>query len=210
MLSLSRRVLRPIHHRRRREIINQRFLGSSEAVRQVQEWAALIGPIAYLQAFTIALAFIFAGKIADWFLSRMIGRVVARSATDIDDKVVDVVHQPIFVSFVLLGLGLATQRIGLPEAPEFLTLGFLKTIAIVVWYNMLRNLTALIVQIASRRKSSKITNTGIVQLLQNAAQVVMFALAVYFIFVAWNIDVTAWLASAGIVGPALSFAAKDQ
>ena len=46
-------------------------------------------------------------------------------------------------------------------------------------------------------------------LIQNVVKVVLFALAIYFIFLAWNINVTAWVASAGIVGLALSFAAKD-
>ena len=181
----------------------------NDPIQQVQEWAELIGPNVYLQAFAIALMFIVVGKIADWLFSRMIARVAARSSTDIDDKLVDLIHQPIFVSFVLIGLGLATQRMGMSDSPEFLTLGILKTIAIVVWYNMLRNLTTLLVQIATRRRTSKIVQTGMVQLLQNVAQVVLFALTVYFIFLAWNIDVTAWLASAGIVGLALSFAAKD-
>jgi small-conductance mechanosensitive channel len=181
----------------------------NETIQQVQQWAELIGPNAYLQAFAIALAFIVIGKIADWVFSRMIGRIVARSTTDIDDKLVELIHRPIFISFVLLGLGLATQRIGMPSSPEFLTLGFLKTIAIVVWYNLLRNLTTMVVQIATRRRTSKLVQTGMLQLLQNVVQVVLFALAVYFIFLAWNINVTAWLASAGIVGLALSFAAKD-
>jgi small-conductance mechanosensitive channel len=38
---------------------------------------------------------------------------------------------------------------------------------------------------------------------------VSFAMAVYFLFLAWNIDVTAWLASAGIIGLAVGFAAQD-
>lgn len=46
-------------------------------------------------------------------------------------------------------------------------------------------------------------------LLHNVLKVVLVALAIYFVFIAWKIDVTAWLASAGIVGLALSFAAKD-
>jgi small-conductance mechanosensitive channel len=46
-------------------------------------------------------------------------------------------------------------------------------------------------------------------LIQNVAKVVLFALAIYFIFLAWDINVTAWVASAGIVGLALSFAARD-
>jgi len=31
----------------------------------------------------------------------------------------------------------------------------------------------------------------------------------YYIFVSWNVDMTAWLASAGIIGIAVGFAAKD-
>jgi MscS family membrane protein len=180
-----------------------------ELIQQVQSLAELIGPNAYLQALVIAAGFIAFGKIADWLLSRMIGRFAKRSKTDIDDRLIDLVHRPIFLSFVLLGLGLATLRIKLPEAAEFLTLGILKTIAVLVWYNMLRHLSALVVQVAKRRRNSKIVQTGMLALMQNVAKVVLFAVAIYFLFLAWKINVTAWVASAGIVGLALSFAAKD-
>jgi len=46
-------------------------------------------------------------------------------------------------------------------------------------------------------------------LIHNVMKVALVALTGYFLFLAWRIDVTAWLASAGIVGLALSFAAKD-
>jgi small-conductance mechanosensitive channel len=181
----------------------------SELIEQVQRLAELLGPNAYLQAVIIAVAFIVFGKVADWFLSRMIGRIAKRSNTDIDDKLVALVHRPIFQSFVLLGLGLATQRIGMAGTPEFITLGILKTIAIVVWYSLFRNIASLAVQVAERRSSSKLVQSGMLQMLQNVIKVVLFALAIYFFFIAWKIEVTAWLASAGIVGLALSFAAKD-
>ncbi len=51
--------------------------------------------------------------------------------------------------------------------------------------------------------------SGMRSLLHNVLKIVLVALTVYFLFIAWQIDVTAWLASAGIVGLALSFAAKD-
>jgi small-conductance mechanosensitive channel len=50
----------------------------------------------------------------------------------------------------------------------------------------------------------------VLPLFETALKVILLALAVYFIFLAWNINVTAWVASAGIVGLALSFAAKDS
>lgn len=178
-------------------------------IDQVQRLAELIGPNVYLQALAIALAFIFFGKVADWVISRSIGKIASRSKTDVDDHLVRLIHQPIFMSFVLLGLGLATQRLGMPDPPVFVTLGILKTIAVAVWYNMLRQLTDVLVQTARRNRSNKLVQTGMLALIQNVVKVVLFALAIYFVFLAWNINVTAWVASAGIVGLALSFAAKD-
>jgi len=106
-------------------------------------------------------------------------------------------------------LSLATKRLELPEPPTFITLGVLKTIAVAIWYNLLRQLTDMLVQTARRNRSSKLVQTGMLPLIQNIVKVILFALAIYFVFIAWDINVTAWVASAGIVGLALSFAAKD-
>ena len=126
-----------------------------------------------------------------------------------DDDLIVLLHRPIFLSFVLVGLGLATQRIGMAEAPEFLTLGLLKTIAIVVWYGLSRRLASVILAALSRGSENRILQANMLPLMDNTIKVVLAALAAYFIFLAWDINVTAWLASAGIVGLALSFAAKD-
>jgi MscS family membrane protein len=181
----------------------------ADVIAQVQQLAALVGPNAYLQAAIIAVLFIIAGKIADWIISRIIGRFARKSSNDFDDQIVDLVHKPIFLSFVLLGLTLATNRLGLPDVPTFLTTGILKTLAIFVWYNTLMRLMALTVGAFSKHRDRQIVQTGMLSLLHNVMKIVLVALTVYFLFLAWNIDVTAWLASAGIVGLALSFAAKD-
>ncbi len=181
----------------------------SDLNAEVQQLAELIGPNAYLQAAIIAAVFILLGKIADWILSGILGRLAKRSASDIDDRLVDLVHRPVFLSFVLIGLGLATRRLQLPDAPTFVTVSLLKTIAIFVWYSAFGRLNNLVVTALRRSSSSPIVQSGMLSLLHNVAKVALVAFAAYFIFLAWNIDVTAWLASAGIVGLALSFAAKD-
>ena len=180
-----------------------------ELIGKVQQLAELIGPNPYLQAAIIAAAFILAGKVADLVISSVIGRIANRSTNDFDDSLVDLFHRPVFLSFVLLGLGLATLRVGMPAAPEFLTLGLLKTIAIVVWLTTLAGFNNLIVRSLRKSSQSKLVQSGMLSLLHNVAKVVLAAMAIYFVFLAWDIDVTAWLASAGIVGLALSFAAKD-
>lgn len=181
----------------------------TDLITRIQQLAELIGPNVYLQAAIIAAAFIIVGKIADWVISGIIGRIANKSVNEYDDRFVALVHRPVFLSFVLLGLALATRRMGISATPEFITIGVLKTIAIFVWFSTLSNLMKLLVEVFSRTKDSKIVQTGMLSLLHNVMKIVVVALTGYFLFLAWNINVTAWLASAGIVGLALSFAAKD-
>ena len=175
---------------------------------QTQAWAQLLGPNVYVQAAAIAVAFILAGKFADFLIVRVIARIVSRSKTDLDDRLVTLLHRPVFLSFVLLGLGLAAGRLGLPESPLFLTTGVLKTIAILIWYNFFRSVIQVLLAAVARARSNKL-HASMLPLLNNVFKIALLALAIYFIFLAWRIDVAAWLATAGIVGLALSFAAKD-
>jgi len=182
-----------------------------ELLLQIVRWSELLGPNKIVQATAIAVGFIFVGKIADILISNTLAKIASRSDTSFDDALIGMVHRPIFLSFVLVGLGLATQHVGMPESPEFLTLGLLKTIAIVVWHGFLRRLASIVLSALARGSgsASTILQASMIPLVDNTIKVVLVALAAYFIFLAWNIDVTAWLASAGIVGLALSFAAKD-
>jgi len=175
----------------------------------VRALAEFVGPDLYLQAAIIALVFILLGKIADWILSAMAGRIARRSSTRLDDDVVALSHRPIFLSFVLLGLALATQHVDMADMPEQITLSILKTIAILIWYNLFFGLITVLVREVRKTSGSKLVQSGMLALLQNAARIALIALAIYFVFLAWDIQVTAWLASAGIVGLALGLAAKD-
>lgn len=176
----------------------------------VQQVAELVGPNLYLQSLIIAIVFILLGKIADWILSRMIARLANRSATSFDDQIIRLLHRPIFLTFVLIGLALATLHLDMSDSPEFFTLGVLKTIAILIWFVFARRLTLLVSATATRSSSSTLVQSGMHLLIENIVKIALIAVGIYFIFLAWGIEPTAWLASAGIIGLALSFAAKDS
>ena len=183
------------------------------SLEELQSWfdpvAEIIGnPL--IGSALIALLFIVFGKLADWVLSALVGRLAARSKTEFDDGLIAAMHRPIFITFVLIGLGLASYRLGLESIPLYVTLGLLQTIGIAIWYGALSAITNLILQAVSRRRASKLVQSGMLSLLQIVIKIALVALAVYFVFLAWDIDVTAWMASAGIVGLALSFAARDS
>ncbi len=176
---------------------------------QVIAWAAVLGPNVYLQAAVTVLGFVLLGKIAEFILSKVLTKIAAKSDSNIDDELIANIQRPIFISFTLIGLAVATRILDLSETPAFITLGVIRTIAIAVWYGFLRRAIAIVLRAIVRNSSSGSVFVKMLPLVETIIRVALLALVVYFIFLAWKIDVTAWLASAGIIGLALSFAAKD-
>jgi MscS family membrane protein len=176
----------------------------------IQSWAGILGPNIYIQAIGTAIAFILLGKIAETLISKVFLRLVSHSKTNMDNDIVSLLHKPVFLSFVLLGLAMGTRRLDLGDSPEFVTLGVLRSIGIVIWYSFLRGLMFLLLRAAAASKNLKRSQASMLPLMETGSRVILLVLATYFFFLAWNINVTAWVASAGIVGLALSFAAKDS
>ncbi len=172
-------------------------------------WAGILGPNIYLMAAVAALGFILAGKLAELLISKVLVKIVSRSASSIDDDLVKLLQRPVFITFVLTGLAAATRILEFSESASFITLGVLRTIAIFIWYGYFRGAFAAILAAISSKIGENDSISSMLPLVETVARVVMLALAIYFIFLAWDVNVTAWLASAGIIGLALSFAAKD-
>ena len=180
-----------------------------ELKETIIDWAGILGPNIYLKASVTVLVFIAIGKIAELVLSKVFLKIVSHSSSNIDDKLVAMLQRPIFISFSLIGLAVATRILEFSETPEFITLGVIRTAAIFVWYGFVRSAVAMILLAISRKAHASNMQVSMLPLFETIARVVMLALAIYFVFLVWNIDVTAWLASAGIIGLAVSFAAKD-
>jgi small-conductance mechanosensitive channel len=185
-------------------------MAQDEWLDTAQEWLSLLGLNPWLQGSVIILVSIVAAKIFDWTLCGLVARWVRRTSTDLDDKLVSIMHRPIFVSVVLIGLGAAAMTLPIAPTAESLTLAVLKTIAIFVWLTFAVRFTSLVIEwLVTHEDRFHLVQARTAPLLDNVARVLFFGAAVYFVFLAWNINVTAWLASAGIIGIALGFAAKD-
>ena len=86
----------------------------------------------------------------------------------------------------------------------------LLTLAYMVWtLFLMRVVRSVLRNIATNEKRIAILHHQTLPLFENIAMIIIVVLSVYVIFSAWNVDMTAWLASAGIVGIAVGFAAKD-
>ncbi len=181
-------------------------------MEQLEYWANTIagyfGPNPYLQALVVAAVSIGVAKLAAVFLARVCARLTSRSATHVDDAILQQIRRPIFITVLCCGLVLALGRLNLAAGVEQKTITALQTIILLVWSQFGFRVSRLLIT-ALRTSESRLFEARMLPLIQNISQIIIFAISVYAFFLIWNIDVTAWVASAGIVGLALSFAARD-
>jgi len=182
----------------------------NDMTQQLIDWVSTIAPNRYMQALIVVVVFLVAAKIVNLFITRVIRRLVGRTRGAFDDKLIDMIEQPIFLTMVFIGLSIATKLLALPEAANTVTLAMLTTIVVFIWTAFLIRLTRLLLfTISELPDRFRMVQKQTLPLFNNLATIIIVAGALYFVFIAWHIDITAWVASAGILGIAVSFAAKD-
>lgn len=181
---------------------------------KLQTWIApylgVFGDHPWLKAAAIVFVFLLLAWIFDRFISAILKSLTARTRFKFDDQIIDHLHSPIYFSVILLGFALAVTLLAFGEPYDFIIFSSLRTIAYVVWtIFLLRMVRSTLRIVAANDQRVAILHPQTLPLFENIALIIIVVLAVYVIFSAWNIDMTAWLASAGIVGIAVGFAAKD-
>jgi len=175
-------------------------------VEKLQEW--IVGLPAW-QVFVGAVGIAFVLRLV---LSRGVMRLARKTRTDLDDDILKAVRGPLFLTVVLLGGGLALRRLDPPPAKRALEItdAVLWSVAILYWMRgVMRVSDAILDAMARRADDYEWIQPRSLPLYEIAAKLLLLGSGVYFLLNAWDIDVTAWLASAGIVGIAVGFAAKD-
>jgi len=163
-----------------------------------------------VRALLVVLGSFVVAKIVDWIITGTVKRLARRSLTNLDDCLIDCLHRPIFLSVVLLGLYIATRILEFGDPYESLCIGLIKSIAVVIWVvAVLRVITIVAGGLHNVADQKAWVEARMLPLFDNLSRVVAIAAGIYAFLVIWNLDVTPWLGTAGIVGIAIGFAAKD-
>ena len=164
----------------------------------------------WLKGVIALLVFFLLAKVVEWIVSRVIRRLTARTSTHIDDLVVRYVRSPMFWSVALLGVLVAARVSGFGQGVQDVLTSMVLTVLIFLWMLFIMRLSKLLLSSASQHaRTSSLIRSQTLPLFTNLAALAIFVFGIYFIFQVWHIDMTAWLASAGILGIAIGFAAKD-
>ncbi len=162
------------------------------------------------QAFVLVVLSIVVAKMADWVISVLITRWAQKTTTGFDDRIVEMLHRPLFMCVLLGGLALAADLLSLEGGIRRITFGALGTMAILIGFGLVIRVTKMALETLSQHSDRFLfVDERTLPIFQNLSNVLLLGAAAYFLFLVWGLDVTAWLASAGIIGIAVGFGAKD-
>lgn len=151
-----------------------------------------------------------AGKLLQFMLGQFSKRLAARTRTDFDDQLIQVLRRPALTVPVIAALLLVTAVLPLPGTMQRVVVGILATLLTLSLVRAaLKASHVLLELIASREGEHEIIQARTIPLFEITLKVLLVAIAGYVLLLIWGIDPTAWLASAGVIGIAVGFAARD-
>ncbi len=162
-------------------------------------------------AVLVILAALLVGKLVDWVLRATLSVWVKNSNTPLDDLALEHLSGPIIKTTVLYGFWVGAVHLELDdESGGLLVLRVIQTLLVLIWSVGVLHLADGFLRHASRNKGKfKIVENRTFPLFSNLSKLLLFGVGVYLVILVWDVNTDAWLASAGIAGLAISFAAKD-
>ena len=133
-----------------------------------------------LKALALAIISIAVAKFVDIIFTLIFKKVVKKTKTSLDDRILQLLHKPIF-----------------------------KTITILIWIFVISKILVMSMEWASRQTASNLLQRNTLPLFNNLGKIAIGLFGAYFIFLSWGININGILASAGVLGVVLGLAAKD-
>ncbi|MGJ8663018.1 MAG: mechanosensitive ion channel family protein [Marinicella sp.] len=149
-------------------------------------------------------------KIGLVIFTKSFSQISKRTKSDVDDQLIAAVRKPFFQTIFFFFLSIAVKTIGLSESLESNLIRILASILVLTWIMRGFNVLHILLNSLSRNKAKfEMVQPKTIPLFELIGKILLIALGSYILLIIWGINPTAWLASAGVIGIAVGFAAKD-
>lgn len=170
----------------------------------------LFGEQPYMRSIVALMLGFAVANLISFIVSRIITRLVLRTGNTLDDRIIALARGPLYWTVIAISALIALSMLGATGAVAGIGKSIIFSVLLVIWSIFVINLLRAVLKSVSMRKGTHgLIRPQTLPLFNNASLILVLVLSIYLFFEAWNIDMTAWLASAGIIGIAVGFAAKD-
>ena len=171
---------------------------------------------AFLANYPVVLSLIIlvVGLSLAWAAHRFIlfwgHKITARTSTEVDEKLLKIIARVAMLAVGYLALVLAVQVLGLSANVEIVIIRLMLSLLILQLIRAAIQASNVGLEIMGQlRDRFPIVEERTIPLFDLVLTVIILAIGAYALLQVWNIDPAAWLASAGVIGIAVGFAARD-
>ncbi len=155
-------------------------------------------------SFGVFILFLIARKLFTMTIIRSIEVVVGKTRTDVDDKILKALVEPLNFTFIIIGIYFAALIIKMQQNIALLLKSLFTLLLFWAAYNLVKVFEKDILKLFGKRVSHEIGT-----FLVKALKVFIIALGVVAVLQTFGINVSAFIASLGLGGLAFALAAKD-
>jgi small-conductance mechanosensitive channel len=186
------------------------MLNRSALVDSLRDSLSVFVDNPYLQALVAVVLSLALAKLSDWIITRVIMRATRKTKSELDDRLIKILHRPIFVTVLLIGLSLSFLLVAPSESIRWFWRNSVATLVILIWVTFgVQVCTIIYSWLTKETQRARAIQPATRPLFETATKLVLIALGIYFILVAWGVDPFGWLATAGIAAVAVGLAAQD-
>lgn len=162
-------------------------------------------------AVLLIVAAIIVGVLIDKLLRVTLNVWVGKSDTPLDDLALQHLSGPIVKTTVLYGFWAAAVHLNFEDGSgRLLVLRVIQTLLVLIWsVAVLHLMNGFLRHASTKRDKYKIVENRTFPLFSNLTKLVFVGVTIYGVILVWDVNTDAWLASAGLAGLAITFAAKD-
>lgn len=158
----------------------------------------------WLQVAVILTAALVLAKLTESVGYRVLNHITQISATDLDELFVKLIRTPLYVSIVLAGVYLSVAVLDETAAGWYISNASL-TLIILLWSRAFVKYGNEAVDVLQNEEVAQ----DIAPFASNVVSVFVVLGATILILTIWNIDITPFIASAGVLGIVVGFAARE-
>jgi small-conductance mechanosensitive channel len=137
-------------------------------------------------------------------------RLSRKTASNVDDRIFEILWPAILRTVLLQGVHIAVMDFVKAERIDTVITSITATLMILIWGRFLNSLGSIVFKkLSANADRYQWIQPQTLPLIQFSYKVALFGLMTYMIMSAWHVNLTSWLASAGVMGIAVGFAAKD-
>ncbi len=166
----------------------------------------------WLIAMVLVVVSIMFGKVLYWVFSKFIRVFTARSKSQVDDVIIDLVEEPAVFMVIVMGIWMALRTLTLPDAVNTMVANAYQVIiALLVGWLLSRLFDAFYKQYLKplADKSENDLDDQLMPIISKGVKMIIWAMAIIIGLNNAGYDVAALIAGLGIGGLALAMAAKD-